>query len=69
MLRRMSDPASNPTIPADDPRPLPPPEPQLEDCCGTGCVPCIFDVYQFALENYEQALREWKARHNVPQRT
>jgi hypothetical protein len=46
-----------------DPRPLPPREPALEDCCATGCVHCVFDVYQIALENYELALAAWEARH------
>jgi hypothetical protein len=46
-----------------DPRPEPPKEPELEDCCGTGCVVCVFDAYQFALENYERALKAWEARH------
>lgn len=57
MLARMLDPI------ATDPRPQPPREPQLEDCCGTGCVHCVFDVYQIALEHYEQALQAWLARH------
>ena len=46
-----------------DPRPLPPREPELEDCCGTGCVMCVFDAYQIALENHEAALKAWEARH------
>jgi hypothetical protein len=46
-----------------DPRPLPPKEPELEDCCGTGCVMCVFDAYQIAQENYEAALAAWLARH------
>jgi hypothetical protein len=46
-----------------DPRPLPPREPELEDCCGTGCVNCVFDMYQIARENYELALAGWLARH------
>ena len=46
-----------------DPRPLPPIEPALEDCCGSGCPNCIFDVYQMLLANYKQALAEWEARH------
>jgi hypothetical protein len=49
--------------PEPDPRPLPPKEPELEDCCGTGCVNCVFDMYQIALENYERALAAWEARH------
>jgi hypothetical protein len=55
---------SEPAAPTElDPRPLPPKEPELEDCCGTGCVMCVFDVYQIALENYETALAAWLARH------
>jgi hypothetical protein len=46
-----------------DPRPLPPKEPALEDCCGTGCVHCVFDMYEIALDNYAQALAAWKTRH------
>lgn len=49
--------------PSIDPRPLPPREPQLEDCCGSGCVHCVFDMYQVALDNYERALKAWEARH------
>jgi hypothetical protein len=51
-----------------DPRPLPPKEPELEDCCGTGCVMCVFDVYQIAQENYEAALAAWLARHPEAER-
>jgi hypothetical protein len=64
MLARMSHPAQpKPTVPEPDPRPVPPREPGLEDCCGTGCVNCVFDVYEIALENYERALAAWEARH------
>lgn len=62
MLARMSAPAS-PTPSDLDPRPLPPIEPALEDCCGSGCPNCIFDVYQMLLENYKQALAAWEVRH------
>ena len=55
---------SEPSAPVElDPRPLPPKEPELEDCCGTGCVLCVFDAYQIAQERYEQALLAWQARH------
>lgn len=47
-----------------DPRPLPPREPALEDCCGTGCAVCVFDAYQMALETYERKLAAWEARHS-----
>jgi hypothetical protein len=59
MLARMSDPVP----PLPDPRPLPPIEPALEDCCGSGCPNCIFDVYQMLLANYKEALAAWEARH------
>lgn len=46
----------------DDPRPTPPVEPELEDCCGSGCVPCIFDIYEQERERYAEALSAWEAR-------
>ncbi|WP_085488376.1 oxidoreductase-like domain-containing protein [Paraburkholderia susongensis] len=46
-----------------DPPPQPPVQPDLDDCCHSGCNPCIFDLYDEALERYEAALAEWKARH------
>lgn len=45
-----------------DPRPTPPVEPQLEDCCGNGCDPCVFDAYQMAKDRYRAALAAWEAR-------
>ena len=68
MLARMPSPSlPKPTAaahgPDPDPRPVAPREPELEDCCGTGCVMCVFDAYQIALENYEAALLAWRARH------
>ncbi|MFC0253614.1 oxidoreductase-like domain-containing protein [Massilia consociata] len=47
------------TIPR--PRPVPPVQPELEDCCRSGCTPCVFDLYEAALERYEQALAAWEA--------
>ncbi|WP_183423171.1 oxidoreductase-like domain-containing protein [Luteibacter sp. Sphag1AF] len=47
----------------DDPKPLPPPEPDPEDCCGEGCVRCIYDVYDDAVERYRARLSEWQSRH------
>lgn len=47
----------------EDPRPLPPREPALEECCGGGCEPCVFDRYSQALERYEEALQAWLLRH------
>ena len=30
-----------------------PQEPSASDCCGTGCVPCVYDIYK-------QDLKLWK---------
>jgi hypothetical protein len=48
---------------ADDPRPTPPEQPELEDCCNSGCSPCVFDLYDEALARYRVELAEWEARH------
>ncbi|CAH2789169.1 MAG: ortholog of Bordetella pertussis (BX470248) BP1188A [uncultured Paraburkholderia sp.] len=48
---------------AEDPRPEPPVQPELEDCCNSGCSPCVFDLYGEALARYRVALAEWQARH------
>ncbi len=34
--------------------PEPPEEPLQSDCCGTGCSPCVFDIYQEDLERWKQ---------------
>ncbi len=47
----------------DDPRPLPPREPELGECCEGGCEPCVFDRYGEALERYREALEAWLERH------
>lgn len=31
----------------------PPPKPNESDCCGSGCTPCIFDVYEEQLKRYK----------------
>jgi hypothetical protein len=49
--------------PMNDPKPLPPAEPDPEDCCGEGCVHCIYDVYDEAMERYRLALAAWEGRH------
>ncbi len=43
------------------PRPVAPVRPELEDCCRSGCTPCVFDLYEEALERYERALAAWEA--------
>jgi hypothetical protein len=59
----MSDPVPISPSAESDPRPQPPVQPSLEDCCLSGCNPCVFDLYEQALERYELALAGWLARH------
>jgi hypothetical protein len=47
----------------DDPPPVPPTPPELEDCCHSGCDPCVFDLHEDALERYRIALAAWESRH------
>ena len=49
--------------PDPDPRPLPPREPELDECCGSGCEPCVFDRYHDAMDRYRDALAAWEKRH------
>ncbi len=46
-----------------DPRPEPPIQPTLDDCCTSGCVYCVFDMYEEKLEKYKLALAQWELRH------
>ncbi|KAL8178630.1 UNVERIFIED_CONTAM: NADH-cytochrome b5 reductase-like [Gekko kuhli] len=39
----------------DDWLSLKPQEPLPSQCCGSGCVPCIYDVYHRELEQWEEA--------------
>ncbi|MFC5437847.1 oxidoreductase-like domain-containing protein [Rhodanobacter umsongensis] len=55
-------PASPRHDPADDPPPRHPSEPGAADCCGEGCVRCVYDLYQDALERYQAELAAWRAR-------
>ena len=51
------------TAPDVDPMPQPPAQPDLDACCGNGCEPCIFELYDLEMDRYRQALRAWRARH------
>lgn len=46
-----------------DPQPPPPLEPDAADCCGEGCVRCIYDLYDEALQCYRAELAAWRQRH------
>ncbi|CAO2828073.1 unnamed protein product [Amaranthus hypochondriacus] len=39
--------------------PEPPEKPEAGDCCGSGCVRCVWDVYYDELETYNQLLKEY----------
>jgi hypothetical protein len=53
-----------PVVPT--PRPVPPAQPELEDCCRSGCTPCVFDLYEEALERYQKELAAWEAAQRTP---
>ena len=38
-------------------KPVPPRKPEPQECCGTGCIPCVMDIYEEELYEYEKALR------------
>jgi hypothetical protein len=39
------------------PAPVPPRKPEPHECCGTGCIPCVMDIYEEELWEYERALK------------
>ncbi|MDF3831372.1 oxidoreductase-like domain-containing protein [Cupriavidus basilensis] len=43
------------------PRPVAPPTPDINDCCGNGCDPCIFDLHAEAMARYRAELKAWQA--------
>ncbi|KAL6993483.1 hypothetical protein U1Q18_011599 [Sarracenia purpurea var. burkii] len=42
--------------------PPPPEKPLPGDCCGSGCVRCVWDVYYEELEDYNKLLSESKGK-------
>ncbi len=34
--------------------PAKPQEPDASDCCGTGCTPCVYDIYEQELKLWNQ---------------
>ncbi|HEX7635939.1 MAG TPA: oxidoreductase-like domain-containing protein [Noviherbaspirillum sp.] len=56
----MTDPKNFPTD--EDSPPIPPERPGDDECCHSGCDPCVFDWYAQALERYRADLRAWEER-------
>jgi len=52
----------HPQLEPDDPAPVPPVQPDIDDCCRSGCTPCVFDLYEDAMDRYRAALQAWQAR-------
>ena len=44
----------------DNAPPVPPVRPDNDECCHSGCEPCIFDVYELEMERYRAALKTWE---------
>lgn len=45
-----------------------PEKPSSSDCCGSGCTPCVFDVYEELLEKWKVSkaeIRNPKTRHDL----
>ena len=43
-------------------KPKKPWEPYPDECCGRGCVPCVYDIYDDNLSKYEYNLKTFKTR-------
>ena len=39
-----------------------PNEPGPDDCCGTGCDPCVFDVYDNKMEKFEEKMSDLQGK-------
>lgn len=57
----MTEPPADAPAQAPEP-PQPPEKPLPADCCGGGCLHCVYDLYDEALERYQRALANWEAR-------
>lgn len=55
----------HPQLQQQSPRPVPPVQPALEECCRSGCTPCIFDLYEDAMERYRARLTAWEAHQGA----
>ena len=62
----MDPPTTRRTLTIDsDPEPRRPADPDPLDCCGSGCVRCIFDVHDEAMERYREQHGAWLARRGI----
>lgn len=51
-----------------DPMPEAPIPPSDEACCGSGCEPCVWDLYQEELREYREKLVAWQVRQQAKAR-
>ena len=42
-------------------KPTKPREPDPDECCGTGCTRCVWDIYDEAMDRYSQEMDAWGA--------
>ena len=46
--------------------PQPPVPPDDHACCNSGCVFCVYDMYQEELDRYRLALKAWQDHYATP---
>lgn len=46
-------------------KPVPPRKPEPQECCGTGCIPCVMDIYEEELWEYERNLKQWQSANQT----
>ena len=56
-------------VEADECLPEPPQEPHDSDCCGTGCIPCVFDIYEEEMKLWKAECEQIKLRKVNPNET
>lgn len=60
--RREKQPPAPPDTAAEKKKkqlPPPPEKPEAGDCCGSGCVRCVWDIYYDELDAYDELLKEF----------
>ena len=48
-----------------NPKPIEPREPDPDECCGSGCMPCVFDVYSEKMDKYKEELEKWQKENGI----